>query len=176
MGKAMASPGQETQVKRDKPQHGAVPATVAETAASEHTSMGWPIGPITAGGGDLIEAQAARLSNPRLHGAQRQALAMRIGRVQGNRHLQRVVASLGREGEMPDLTPASQRMLAIQRAEQPTEEVDEERQRIEGRIERRVGERLYSSADLDAISALPNLAVDPNRKGIPKNHTTFCSL
>jgi len=39
--------------------------------------------------------QAARLANPRFQVAQRQALAARIGRVQGNGHLQRLVASLG---------------------------------------------------------------------------------
>ena len=39
-------------------------------------------------------AQAARLGDPRLTTVQRQALTVQIGRSQGNRHLQRVMASL----------------------------------------------------------------------------------
>ncbi len=38
-----------------------------------------------------MDSQAARLSDPRLRGAQRQALAGQIERTQGNRHLQRLV-------------------------------------------------------------------------------------
>ena len=41
-----------------------------------------------------VPAQAARLGGKELHDTQRRALASHIGRTQGNRHLQRVVASL----------------------------------------------------------------------------------
>jgi hypothetical protein len=42
-----------------------------------------------------VQAQAARLSDRQVHGAQRYALARRIGRLQGNQHLQRVIGALG---------------------------------------------------------------------------------
>jgi hypothetical protein len=45
-------------------------------------------------GGDTIQAQADRLRDPHLQSAQQQSLAARIGQIQGNRHLQRVVTSL----------------------------------------------------------------------------------
>jgi hypothetical protein len=51
-------------------------------------------GPDGAFGAGSFENQAARLGDPRLTIVQRQALAAEIGRVQGNKHLQRVVASL----------------------------------------------------------------------------------
>jgi hypothetical protein len=53
-----------------------------------------PGGLIGRGGTGSIQAQAARLGDPHLQTAQRQALAAQIGRRQGNRHLQRVVRSL----------------------------------------------------------------------------------
>jgi hypothetical protein len=46
-----------------------------------------------AAGDGSIEAQASQLSDFRLQPVQRQALAAQIGRVQGNRHLQRVLTS-----------------------------------------------------------------------------------
>jgi hypothetical protein len=45
-------------------------------------------------GGSFIENQVARLSDTRLPIRQRQALAAEIGRVQGNRQLQQVMAQL----------------------------------------------------------------------------------
>lgn len=59
-------------------------ATVAELA-------GEPIGAVDSGS---IEVQATRLSDRRLQSAQRRTLAARVGQVQGNQHLQKVVASL----------------------------------------------------------------------------------
>lgn len=44
--------------------------------------------------GETIEAQAARLSDQRLPSVQRHTLAVHIGQVQGNRHLQRLIATL----------------------------------------------------------------------------------
>ena len=49
------------------------------------------------GAGDLTD-QAARLGDARLSTIQRQSMALRVGQVQGNQHLQRMVASLGRGG------------------------------------------------------------------------------
>jgi hypothetical protein len=51
-------------------------------------------GPDGVFGGGSFENQAARLGDPRVTNVQRQALAAQIGRVQGNRHLQKVVASV----------------------------------------------------------------------------------
>ncbi len=52
-----------------------------------------PGGPIAAVGDGTIQAQAARLGDGRLQGAHRRALATQIGQIQGNDHLQRVIAS-----------------------------------------------------------------------------------
>jgi outer membrane protein OmpA-like peptidoglycan-associated protein len=46
-----------------------------------------------------MKAQAGRLGDGQVQTAQRRALAARIGRTQGNRYLQRVAASLQRDGE-----------------------------------------------------------------------------
>lgn len=48
--------------------------------------------PITVAPIGGIEGQVARLSDPRLQAAQREALAAQIGQGQGNQHLQRVIA------------------------------------------------------------------------------------
>ena len=53
-----------------------------------------PGGVVGAGSGGTVEAQAARLGDARLPTVQRRALVVQIGRSQGNRHLQRVMASL----------------------------------------------------------------------------------
>lgn len=50
----------------------------------------------------LVNAQLAQLSDPRLQTAQRQTLAAQIGRIQGNRHLQRVLNQVGQEEPMDD--------------------------------------------------------------------------
>jgi outer membrane protein OmpA-like peptidoglycan-associated protein len=84
-------PKTETQLK---------PKSQAKTkpAAAEPTS--YQVGLVDqldlsgAGAGDGLQAQAARLGNPGLQLAQRQALAAQIGRGQGNQHLQRVMASM----------------------------------------------------------------------------------
>ena len=49
--------------------------------------------------GGSIQAQAARLGDTRLQTAQRRAVAAHIGRVQGNHHLQRVVAAANGNGK-----------------------------------------------------------------------------
>jgi hypothetical protein len=68
-----------------------------------------PGGPIVAARDGTIPAQAARLGDPRLQTVQRQALAAQIGRVQGNRHLQRVVVSLKQDGNVANPMFAHQR-------------------------------------------------------------------
>lgn len=82
---------QQVTEKRVKPQ------TKKETPPTQQVE---PLGPVvlpedmlTARDGSLQD-QARRLSDPRLQSVQRQALAAQIGRVQGNRHLQRVITAL----------------------------------------------------------------------------------
>lgn len=53
-----------------------------------------PVEPIAAFRGGSPGIQVARLGDPRLQTIQRQALAAQIGRRQGNRHLQRIIASV----------------------------------------------------------------------------------
>jgi hypothetical protein len=81
----------------------------------------FPAGPIGAADGGTIQAQAAQLGDLRLQSAQRQALAAQIGRVQGNQHLQRVVASLKRGGSSEQtqstcMLPTHELMQGVQRA------------------------------------------------------------
>jgi len=51
----------------------------------------------TAARADAVKTHAARLSDARFPTAQRQAFAVQIGRVLGNRHLQRVVSAIRRD-------------------------------------------------------------------------------
>lgn len=92
---------------------------VNETEIADRTN------PSRAAYGDSFYIQAARLDDPRLHTEQRQALATQIGRVQGNRHLQRVIASLPGDraqgmqpewaGNIPLKTSSTTAVPAIQR-------------------------------------------------------------
>jgi transposase len=73
------------------------PATESKTTKPPDGASGLAAllsGPMSPAGDGAIQRQAARLRNPQLQGAQRRGLAAQIGRVQGNRHLQQVVASL----------------------------------------------------------------------------------
>jgi hypothetical protein len=69
---------------------------VAAELAGDRTGLPWltemPGGPLAAAGATM-QAHAAQLGGERLHTAQRQALATQIGQIQGNDHLQRVIAS-----------------------------------------------------------------------------------
>ena len=72
------------------------PAEHASTAAADHQATLSQLlhGPNGVFGGGSVQNQAARLSDPRLQSMQRQALTSQIGRVQGNRHLQRMIGTL----------------------------------------------------------------------------------
>ncbi len=82
--------------EREQQGHHRVRRAAGETATRRATLPG---GPIPFAGGGSREGQAALLSSGHLPGIQRHALASQIGRVQGNRHLQRVLAPRRREGE-----------------------------------------------------------------------------
>ena len=73
---------------------------VEAEAVEDRVGLGDPSmllgGVVGAENGGTIEAQAARLGDARLPTVQRRALAVQIGRLQGNRHLQRVMASLNK--------------------------------------------------------------------------------
>ncbi len=51
-----------------------------------------PVKPVPPGAVNGLQAQAARLADHRFQTVQRQATASRLGRVGGNRYLQRLVA------------------------------------------------------------------------------------
>lgn len=70
------------------------PVVIADPAVDLLDLGKLPGGPGLATAGGEIEGQVARLGDARLQIAQRQALAAEVGRVQGNRHLQRVVTSI----------------------------------------------------------------------------------
>ena len=63
-----------------------------------------PGGPISAAGDGSVGVQSTRLGGSFVQAAQRRALAAQIGRMQGNRHLRRVVASL-KEDRVPAIAP-----------------------------------------------------------------------
>lgn len=86
---------QATESKSDKKSRPKFKPTVTEELTDEVAGLAQLRGsPVAAVGDGTIQTQAAWLGNPRLQNTQRQALAAQIGRVQGNKHLQRVVASL----------------------------------------------------------------------------------
>jgi hypothetical protein len=64
------------------------------TDAAELTQL--PGGPVAKMGEGATDSQAGRLGDPQMQTAQRQTLAAQIGRLQGNRYLQKVVDSAGR--------------------------------------------------------------------------------
>jgi hypothetical protein len=73
---------------------------IAQTSVAGRQLAGLAIGPVqriggsvAAEGGNTIQAQVGRLSDPHLQSVQRQALVAQIGRVQGNRHLQQMMAA-----------------------------------------------------------------------------------
>lgn len=70
-----------------------------EPAAQAPTFVERAVGPIRVVGGGSAEAQARWFAGGRLHSAQQHTLAAQIGRVQGNWHLQRVMASLQQDAE-----------------------------------------------------------------------------
>ncbi len=65
-------------------------AKVPESRAHQEAALA-PGSPLVVAAGASIDAQAARLADPRLPPVQRQALAAGIARLQGNRHLQRAI-------------------------------------------------------------------------------------
>jgi hypothetical protein len=90
----------QNQVTEAKPNqkscHEAKRALVNELADELSSLVKLPARPFSIDSDGSIEAHATQLGDVRLQDAQRQALAVQIGRVNGNRHLQRVVASLKR--------------------------------------------------------------------------------
>jgi len=111
----MKSQNQATKVELNKQnQRSAGPAVVAEPAGNLAALFELPPSPIAAAGNGSIEAQANWLGKGRLQGAQRRALAAQIGRVQGNQHLQRVVASLKRDGKTASSAPTPRQVPANQ--------------------------------------------------------------
>lgn len=70
------------------------PVVVTKPAGALAGLAEFPAGPIGAADDGTIQAQAAQISDWRLQTVQRQALASQIGRVQGNQHLQRVIAAV----------------------------------------------------------------------------------
>ena len=64
-----------------------------------------PVVPVAGTGDAAVGGQATRLGDSRMQTAQRQAMAAQIGRLHGNRHLQRVVASMGRHRDATHPSP-----------------------------------------------------------------------
>ncbi len=96
----MTKQNQAAETKSDKKRRPKVEPPVVEEQTGDVASLAQLLGgPMAAAGDGTMEGQVARLGDLRLQTAQRQAMATQIGRVQGNRHLQRVVASLKRDGQ-----------------------------------------------------------------------------
>jgi len=97
----VADQNQPLRVQADKKSQRKVEPTPIELAGELASLERLPGGPTLAFAGGSIEGQSGLLGDPRLRGAQRRALASRIGHTQGNVHLQRVVHQLAREEEEP---------------------------------------------------------------------------
>jgi hypothetical protein len=83
--------------KQSQPQHR--PETAHEAVEEQVTAGGLPGGVMAAGDGS-VAGQAARLADVRFAAVQRQAMAAQIGRVAGNRYLQRVMNEVMRADEL----------------------------------------------------------------------------
>ncbi len=86
---------QPAEAKQDKSRKRAEPAPAAQPSAELAAVSEQAVGPLAAAGDGTIDGQAARLRDRRLLTAQRQAIARDIGQVQGNRHLQGIIAPVG---------------------------------------------------------------------------------
>jgi peptidoglycan hydrolase-like protein with peptidoglycan-binding domain len=89
--------------------------TVVEAWADDPAGLAQqPGGLIATAAVGTLQAQAARLGDARLQTVQRQTLAAQIGRVQGNQHLQKVVACLKRDERGADPKPAHRQLVGNQ--------------------------------------------------------------
>jgi hypothetical protein len=70
------------------------PAIVSDPMGEMMSGTQLPAGPLGAAGDGAVDAQAARLGDPRFQTVQRQVLAAQIGQLQGNHHLQMLMTSL----------------------------------------------------------------------------------
>jgi hypothetical protein len=96
----MPKQNQAVEAKSDKRSWPKVKPTVVEEWTDDLAGLAkLPGGPIAAIGDGSIQAQAALLGDKRLQSVQRRTLAAQIGRAQGNRHLQRVIASVKGEAK-----------------------------------------------------------------------------
>lgn len=96
----MAKENQAAEAKADKGRRPQVEPTVVAELTDDLVGLAQLAGgPVAAAGDGTILGQAGRLGDTRLQSAQRQALAAQIGRLQGNGHLQGVLASLKRAEE-----------------------------------------------------------------------------
>jgi len=101
-------PAKEQQKHRRQRRAKPVAAQPANERAGQIGLAELPDAPIRVAGDDSSKAQAARLGDQRLPSAQRRTLATRIGRVQGNHHLQRVITSLKRDEQTRQPAPGDQ--------------------------------------------------------------------
>lgn len=91
----MSKQSQASETKSNERSRPRVKPAVVEELTNDLASLAQLLGgPIAAVGDGTIQAQAALLGDPRLRTVQRQALAAQTGRIQGNRHLQRVTAAI----------------------------------------------------------------------------------
>jgi outer membrane protein OmpA-like peptidoglycan-associated protein len=88
----MSKQSQAIEAKAKQNKQKSEPASIQERQGESMMVIDFPNGPIGAADQPFLQAQAERLGDARLQIAQRQALATQIGRVQGNRHIQRVMA------------------------------------------------------------------------------------
>jgi hypothetical protein len=88
--------GQGTKTRQlERRQEKAVPAVSVEPVADVLAWIGAPLASVAAAtSASSVDAQADKIGSLRVHSPQRHAMLRRIGRLQGNRHVQRVVASL----------------------------------------------------------------------------------
>jgi hypothetical protein len=102
-------PAESERAKKQKPQVEAV----EPQATSENLPQGLLLGSFQAAGRNgSIEGQRALLKDRPWQDAQRQAFAAQISRVQGNRHLQRLIANVRKESGAPGKLVQRQSLIA----------------------------------------------------------------
>jgi hypothetical protein len=117
----MPKQNQTVEKHQEKPnQQANSPEIAGEQVADSMNGVGLLGAVMGAGGDDSVQAQAARLMDRRFLTAQRQAMAMQIGRVGGNKHLQRVMTRIESHNSGPQVAETSpERPVTTPQAQAP---------------------------------------------------------
>jgi hypothetical protein len=156
----MTKQTQAAESDQDKKQKKPQIEPVAPQSMGELVPLGsLPIAPQAAAGSDPIEGQASFLRDRPWQGAQRRAITAQIGRVQGNQHLQRMIASTQRS-HVSSITPALGAARKLIARQEDLSESDYVKHKVEG-AEADVKEAINSTSS----SVGQTFSIDVHHKG-----------